>query len=56
MPDVGKIYECAICGNTVKIIVNGNTPLVCCGQVMDKIACSEEEFLKNKDFLKSEDL
>ena len=48
MPAVGKVYECAICGNAVKILANGNTPLVCCGQPMDEVASSESEFFKSK--------
>lgn len=51
MPIVGKIYECAICGNAVKLIANGNTRLVCCGEIMTELSMSEEEYgayLKNK--------
>ncbi|MFC1659085.1 desulfoferrodoxin FeS4 iron-binding domain-containing protein [Pseudomonadota bacterium] len=48
MPTIGRIYECPICGNAVKILTDGNTPLVCCGQPMEEVASSESEFFKLK--------
>jgi superoxide reductase len=49
MPNVGSVYVCEICGNTVKILEDGNTPLVCCGQPMVEVAHSETEYLKQKE-------
>jgi len=34
MTQVGQIYKCAICGNTVEVKAAGIGELVCCGQPM----------------------
>ena len=32
---VDEIYVCAICGNKVKVVEEGDGPIVCCGQDME---------------------
>ncbi len=33
--ETGKVYECAVCGNVVKVLEGSYGDLVCCGQNMD---------------------
>lgn len=33
---VDEIYVCTICGNKVKVFEEGDGPIVCCGQDMEK--------------------
>lgn len=35
MTEVGQIYKCNVCGNTVVVIQPGVGELVCCGQPME---------------------
>jgi superoxide reductase len=35
MTNIGEIYTCRICGNTVEVIGPGAGRLVCCGQEME---------------------
>lgn len=32
---VGEVYVCTICGNKVKVVEEGDGPIVCCGQDME---------------------
>ena len=32
--NVGEVYHCEICGNTVRVLEVGGGELVCCGQPM----------------------
>jgi desulfoferrodoxin-like iron-binding protein len=43
--EVGEIYICKICGNSVEVVAAGAGRLVCCGQPMELVsnADSEEE-------------
>ena len=34
---LGEVYRCEICGNTVEVIQNGAGTLVCCGEAMGKV-------------------
>ncbi len=43
MTQIGEIYKCNVCGNTVKVINNGVGELVCCGQPMELQAKDKEE-------------
>lgn len=33
----GDVYQCQVCGNTVKVVEVGGGTLVCCGMDMTKI-------------------
>ncbi|HLC00155.1 MAG TPA: desulfoferrodoxin FeS4 iron-binding domain-containing protein [Candidatus Bathyarchaeia archaeon] len=35
MTNIGELYACRICGNTVEVVGPGAGRLVCCGQDMD---------------------
>ena len=35
--NVGEVYQCEVCGNTVQVLEVGGGELVCCGQPMEKI-------------------
>jgi superoxide reductase len=37
MTNVGELYVCRICGNTVEVVGPGAGRLVCCGQDMELI-------------------
>jgi superoxide reductase len=44
MTNVGELYVCKICGNTVEVVAAGAGRLVCCGQEMELIGnVSDEE-------------
>ncbi|HHX94513.1 MAG TPA: desulfoferrodoxin FeS4 iron-binding domain-containing protein [Clostridia bacterium] len=30
----GEVYVCSICGNKVKVLEEGDGPIVCCGEEM----------------------
>lgn len=32
----GEVYVCALCGNKVKVLEDGDGPIVCCGQDMEQ--------------------
>jgi len=42
MTQVGQIYKCAICGNTVEVKAAGVGELVCCGQPMGSVPEKQE--------------
>jgi len=42
MTQVGQIYKCALCGNTVEIKAAGVGELVCCGQPMGLVPAKQE--------------
>lgn len=42
MTQVGQIYKCAICGNTVEVKTAGVGELVCCGQPMGLVPEKKE--------------
>lgn len=42
MTEVGQVYRCEICGNTVKVLEAGKGTLVCCGKEMLLINGNEE--------------
>ena len=42
MTQVGQIYKCAVCGNTVEVKVAGVGELVCCGQPMGSVPEKQE--------------
>ncbi len=42
MTQVGQIYKCALCGNTVEVKVAGVGELVCCGQPMGLVPEQQE--------------
>ncbi len=42
MTQVGQIYKCAICGNTVEVKAVGIGELVCCGQPMGLVPEKQE--------------
>ncbi len=42
MTQVGQIYKCAICGNTVEVKAAGVGELVCCGQPMGLVPEKQE--------------
>ena len=42
MTQVGQVYKCAICGNTVEVKVAGVGELVCCGQPMGLVPEKQE--------------
>jgi desulfoferrodoxin-like iron-binding protein len=43
MTNIGELYVCKICGNTVKCVAAGAGRLVCCGQEMEFIGNIEDE-------------
>jgi superoxide reductase len=43
MTNVGELYVCKICGNTMKCVAAGAGRLVCCGQEMELIGKVDEE-------------
>ena len=34
MTEVGQIYKCNVCTNTIQVLQNGVGELVCCGEPM----------------------
>lgn len=38
MTEVNELYECAICGNKVKVVARGDGALACCGQEMMSVS------------------
>ena len=42
MTQIGQIYKCAICGNTVEVKTAGIGELVCCGQPMGSVPEKQE--------------
>lgn len=42
MTQVGQIYKCAVCGNTVEVKAAGVGELVCCGQPMGLVPEKQE--------------
>jgi superoxide reductase len=42
MTNVGELYVCKICGNSVKVVVAGAGKLVCCGQPMELIGNADD--------------
>ena len=42
MTQVGQIYKCAVCGNTIEIKAAGVGELVCCGQPMGLVSGKQE--------------
>ena len=42
MTQIGQIYKCAICGNTVEVKAAGIGELVCCGQPMGLVTEKQE--------------
>lgn len=43
MTNVGELYLCKICGNSVEVVVAGAGKLVCCGQPMELIGNVDDE-------------
>jgi desulfoferrodoxin-like iron-binding protein len=43
MTNVGELYVCKICGNTVEVVAAGAVRLVCCGQNMELIGNVDDE-------------
>jgi superoxide reductase len=43
MTELGQVYRCNICSNTVKVIRAGAGELVCCGQPMELQTKEESE-------------
>ncbi|TRO42658.1 desulfoferrodoxin FeS4 iron-binding domain-containing protein [Candidatus Bathyarchaeota archaeon] len=43
MTNVGELYVCKICGNTVEVVASGAGRLVCCGQEMELIGNVNDE-------------
>lgn len=43
MTNVGELYICRICGNSVEVIAAGAGKLVCCGQPMEIIGNVNDE-------------
>jgi desulfoferrodoxin-like iron-binding protein len=43
MTNVGELYVCKICGNTVEVVAAGAGRLVCCGQGMELIGNVDDE-------------
>ena len=41
--NVGEVYHCEVCGNTVQVLTVGGGELVCCGQPMTLIKEKEEK-------------
>jgi superoxide reductase len=39
---VGELYLCKICGNSVEVVAAGAGKLVCCGQPMELIGNSDD--------------
>jgi superoxide reductase len=42
MTQVGELYLCKICGNSVEVVAAGAGKLVCCGQPMELIGNSDD--------------
>jgi len=42
MTQVGQIYKCAVCGNTVEVKTAGVGELVCCGQPIGLVPEKQE--------------
>ena len=42
MTQVGQIYKCTICGNTVEVKAAGVGELICCGQPMGLVPEKQE--------------
>jgi len=42
MTQVGQVYKCNICGNTVSVVAVGIGKLVCCGQPMGLVPEKQE--------------
>jgi superoxide reductase len=42
MTNVGELYVCKICGNTVEVVAAGAGRLVCCGQPMELVKDEEK--------------
>jgi superoxide reductase len=38
-----KVYKCAICGNIVTMLHEGDGELVCCGQPMDLLVAGQDD-------------
>jgi desulfoferrodoxin-like iron-binding protein len=47
MTQVGQVYKCAICGNTVEVKVAGVGELVCCGQPMGLVTTAVSEIISS---------
>jgi superoxide reductase len=43
MTNVGELYLCKICGNSVEVVAAGAGKLVCCGQPMELIGTVNED-------------
>ena len=43
MTEVGEIYICKICGNSVEVVAAGAGRLVCCGQPMELVGNADDE-------------
>jgi desulfoferrodoxin-like iron-binding protein len=43
MTNVGELYVCKICGNTVEVVAAGAGRFVCCGQEMELIGNVNDE-------------
>ena len=43
MTNVGELYLCKICGNSVEVVAAGAGKLVCCGQPMELIGTVDED-------------
>ena len=43
MTNVGELYVCKICGNTVEIVATGAGRLVCLGQGMELVGNVDDE-------------
>lgn len=41
--NVGEVYHCEVCGNTVQVLAVGGGELVCCGQPMTLIKEKEKK-------------
>lgn len=39
---VGELYLCKICGNSVEVVAAGAGRLVCCGQPMEMVGTSDD--------------
>ena len=46
LTNVGELYACRICGNTVEVVGPGAGRLVCCGQDMELIGNVNDEDAK----------
>ena len=43
MTNVGELYVCKICGNTVEVVAAGAGRLVCCGQEMEHTGNADDD-------------